>query len=167
MNVLKPNEKTTIQTLLARGADQREIARVTGIDRRTIRKYQAAMEPANSPRVATGSPPAKQAAALSQNPPRRPPAQTSACEPWRAFIQAQLVIKRNAMAIYQDLMDVHGFGHGYNSVKRFVAQIRAREPEQFDRLEFAPGEEAQVDCGEGPDARSGPRPLEASAPVRG
>lgn len=53
------------------------------------------------------------------------------------------------MAIYQDLVDVHGFGHGYNSVKRFVATLRAREPQQFDRLEFAPGEEAQVDYGEG------------------
>jgi len=149
LNVLKPNKKTTIQTLLARGAGLREIARVTGIDRKTIRKYQAAMEPANSPGVATGSPPAQEPPTPLQNPPPRPPAHTSACERWREFIQAQLALKRNAMAIYQDLVDVHGFGHGYNSVKRFVAQLRAREPEQFDRLEFAPGEEAQVDYGEG------------------
>jgi hypothetical protein len=53
------------------------------------------------------------------------------------FIAAQLELKRNAMAIYQDLVDVHDFGHGYNSVKRFVARLCAREPEQFDRLEFA------------------------------
>lgn len=46
-------------------------------------------------------------------------------------------------------MDYHGFNHAYNSVKRFVAQLRGGEPEQFDRLEFAPGEEAQVDYGEG------------------
>ena len=149
MNVLKPNKKTTIQTLLARGASQREIARITGIDRKTIRKYQAAVEPANSPGVATGSPPAKEPSPSVQNPPPRPPAHTSACEPWREFIQAQLALKRNAMAIYQDLVDLHGFANGYNSVKRFVAQLRTREPEQFDRLEFAPGEEAQVDYGEG------------------
>lgn len=149
MNVLRPNKKTTIQTLVARGSSQREIARITGIDRKTVRKYQAAMESANSPVVATGSPPAKEGPPLAQNPPPRPPAQTSACEPWRDFILAQLVLKRNAMAIYQDLVDVHGFGHGYNSVKRFAAQQRVREPEQFDRLEFAPGEEAQVDYGEG------------------
>jgi transposase len=150
LNVLKPNKKTTIQTLLARGAGQREIARITGIDRKTIRKYQlAAMAPANSPGVATGSPPVQEPLTGAQNPPPRPPAHTSACEPWREFIQAQLALKRNAMAIYQDLVDLHGFGHGYNSVKRFVAQLRAREPEQFDRLEFAPGEEAQVDYGEG------------------
>lgn len=149
MNVLKPNKQTTIQTLLARGAGQREIARVTGIDRKTIRKYQAAMEAANSSEAATGSPPLKRCGEPPENPPPRPPAHTSACEPWREFIQAQLLLKRNAMAIYQDLVDVHGFGRGYNSVKRFVAQLRSREPEQFDRLEFAPGEEAQVDYGEG------------------
>jgi transposase len=149
LNVLKPNKKTTIQTLLARGASQREIAQITGIDRKTIRKYQAAMPPANSPGMATGSPPAQQPMMLAQNPPPRPPAHTSACEPWREFIQAQLALKRNAMAIYQDLVDLHGFAHAYNSVKRFVAQQRTREPEQFDRLEFAPGEEAQVDYGEG------------------
>ena len=53
------------------------------------------------------------------------------------------------MAIYQDLVDHHGFTHAYNSVKRFCRSLRAREPEQFDRLAFLPGEEAQVDYGEG------------------
>jgi transposase len=141
LNVLKPNKQTTIQTLLALGKSQREIARATGIDRKTIRGYAHKGVPANSPGVATGSP--------EQIPPPRPPAHTSACEAWRGFIEAQLALKRNAMAIYQDLVDVHGFTHRYNSVKRFVAQLRYRDPEQFDRLEFAPGEEAQVDYGEG------------------
>ena len=59
------------------------------------------------------------------------------------------MLKRNAMAIYQDLVDGHGFAHGYNSVKRFASQLRTREPEQFDRLEFDPGEGALVDYGEG------------------
>lgn len=117
MNVLKPNKKTTIQTLLARGAGQREIARITGIDRKTIRKYQAAMAPANSPGVATGSQPIQEPPTPVQDPPTRPAAHTSACEPWREFIQEQLVLKRNAMAIYQDMEGVHGFGHGYNSVR--------------------------------------------------
>lgn len=53
------------------------------------------------------------------------------------------------MAIYQDLVDQHGFTGAYNSVKRFVRQLRNREPEQFDRLSFLPGEEMQVDYGEG------------------
>lgn len=120
------------------------------MDRKTIRKYARA---ANSPGVATGP-----EAAGGQIPPPRPPAPgakapalatPSACEPHRAWIEAQVSLGRNAVAIYQDLVERHGFGQCYGSVKRFVAKLKAREPERFDVLEFAPGEEAQVDYGEG------------------
>jgi len=52
------------------------------------------------------------------------------------------------MAIFQDLVDQFGFAASYNSVNRFVRKLVVREPEQFDRLSFAIGEEAQVDYGE-------------------
>ena len=58
MNVLKPHLQTTVWTLLEAGASQREIQRVTGIDRKTIRGYQkrfATAAASNSPGVATGS----------------------------------------------------------------------------------------------------------------
>jgi len=45
-----------------------------------------------------------------------------------------------AGSIYQDLVDQFGFTGRYNSVKRFAGRLVRREPEQFDRLEFAPGE---------------------------
>ena len=147
MNVLKPHLQTTITTLLEAGNSHRQIERVTGIDRKTIRTYAKRIEElkANSPGVATGTP--------DQIPPPRPAAQAkstaSNCEPHRAFIEAQLRFKRNYMAIYQDLVDKHGFSGAYNSVKRFAGGLCKHEPEQFDRLEFAPGEEAQVDYGEG------------------
>jgi transposase len=73
----------------------------------------------------------------------------SECEPQRAWIEEQVRLQRNAKAIYQDLVDRFGFGARYNSVKRFVRALRRVDPEQFDRLEFALGEEAQVDYGEG------------------
>ncbi len=60
---MKPNKQTTIQTLLALGRGQREVARSTGIDRKTIRRYAGPASTANSPGVATGSP--------AQNPPPR------------------------------------------------------------------------------------------------
>jgi hypothetical protein len=107
--------QTTIWTLLEAGASQREIERVTGIDRKTIRTYQkrfASTAPATSPGVAADSP--RMAVDPAQKiPPPRPPASTpvattaSACEPHRAFIEAQLRLRRNAMAIYQDLVDHH------------------------------------------------------------
>jgi len=151
LNVLKPHLQTTITTLLATNTSHRQIERVSGIDRKTIRTYAKRIEElkANSPGVATGTPDDTP----DQIPPPRPPAQvkltTSTCEPHREFIEAQLRLKRNYMAIYQDLVDSHGFAGSYNAVKRFAGGLCKHEPEQFDRLEFAPGEEAQVDYGEG------------------
>ena len=114
-----------------------------------IRSYQRKLAEgaAISPGVATDP-------AVELPPPRTPiaaaAAQTaSGCEPHRAFIKEQLRLRRNATAIYQDLVDQHGFTGAYNGVKRFVAKVRQREPEQFDRLSFLPGEEMQVDYGEG------------------
>jgi transposase len=165
VNVLKLHLQATVFTLLGRGKSQHEIHRQTGIDRKTIRKYerlyrrQQAEADSNSPGVATGS-----GEADSQIPPPWPPAAAgvsaqagrpiarharSACEPHRAWIEAQVRLQRNAQAIYQDLVDQFGFAARYNSVKRFVRGLRRVDPEQFDRLEFAPGEEAQVDYGEG------------------
>jgi hypothetical protein len=51
-------------------------------------------------------------------------ASASACEPYREFIEAALAKGRNAMAIWQDLVDGHGFGEKYASVKRFLRKLR-------------------------------------------
>ena len=53
MNVLKPHLRITIDTLLSSGTSHRQITRLTGEDRKTIRRYVAAL--ANFPGVATGS----------------------------------------------------------------------------------------------------------------
>lgn len=147
------HKRNTVETLLANGVSQHEIHRKTGIDRKTIRKIgrERVAPPANSS-MATGS-----GEACGQIPPPRPPAPTasgsaaarSACEPYRDWIEAQIRLGRNAMAIYQDLVDQYGFASRYNSVKRCCRSLRQTEPAQFDRLEFLPGEEAQVDYGEG------------------
>ncbi len=57
------------------------------------------------------------------------PMAASLCEVHRDFIQAQLLLRRNATAIYQDLVDAHGFTAAYNSVKRFVRNLRKKAPE--------------------------------------
>jgi transposase len=156
--VLKPNKRITVVTLLAKGSSQRAIARLTGVDRKTIRSIARSLagpEP-NSPTLATGvatDSPRVATGPMVEIPPPRPPAliigAASLCEPHRVFIEEQLRLRRNYTAIYQDLVDQRGFAGSYNSVKRFSGRIVRREPEQFDRLEFAPGEEAQVDYGEG------------------
>ena len=164
MNVLKSHKRISVLALLESGVGQREIERRLGVSPKTTRRYQRL---ANSPGVATGSgaadgqtppPPATGSEPpASQTPAPRPPAPasastTSACEAHRSWIESQVLIGRNAVAIYQDLVESHGFAHRYNSVKRFVARLKSRAPERFDVLEFAPGEEAQVDYGEGAPA---------------
>ena len=149
MNALKPHLRTAILTLLERGATQCEIQRMTGVDRKTIRTYARQR---NFPTPATGS----EELSSQISPPRPPAAQEvtrsatpSACEPQRSWIEAQVGLGRNAVSIYQELVEAHGFTHAYNSVKRFVARLKAREPERFDVLEFPAGEECQVDYGQG------------------
>lgn len=79
----------------------------------------------------------------------------SACEPFRDLIEEALLRGRNAMAIYQDLVDDHGFQARYSSVKRFVLGLRGSAPlEARVVITTAPGEEAQVDYGgDGPMVR--------------
>jgi len=78
----------------------------------------------------------------------------SACEPYREFIETSLAKGRNAMAIWQDLVDDHGFPHRYASVKRFVRGLReSRQSDAHPVITTAPGEEGQVDYGGGPMVR--------------
>lgn len=165
MNVLKPFKKATVCTLIHNGISQHEIFRKTGIDRKTIRKYQGLLAPpgvadSNSP-MATGSevqnrpveggwPPAFVGPPAGQPVSAVIPKQArSACEPHHEWIAGEVGKGRNAMSIFQDLVERYGFTHRYNSVKRYVRGLKKSDPEQYDRLEFLPGEEAQVDYGQG------------------
>lgn len=161
MNVLKPQRKNDLEVLLRAGLSHREIERRIDIDRETVSRYAGIWgvgdsKPASDEGVATGI-----CVKTSQNPQPRPPdgggsiekkipkIALSACEPHRAWIEKQVGLGRNAQSIYQDLVEQNGFLHKYNSVKRFVRVLKTREPERFDVLEFLPGEEAQVDYGQG------------------
>jgi hypothetical protein len=73
----------------------------------------------------------------------------SAIERYRSWIEAQIGLGCNDVSLYQDLVEAHGFTHRYNSVKRFVATLKARVPERLNVLEFVRRKEAQVDYGQG------------------
>jgi transposase len=51
--------------------------------------------------------------------------------------------------IYQDLVDEHGFGGSYYSVRRFARRLDQSRPMPFRRMEVLPGTEAQVGFGTG------------------
>ena len=76
---------------------------------------------------------------------------SSTCEPYRETIEVGLSQGRNAMAIWQDLVDTCGFAASYQSVQRFVGKLHpSPSPEARVVIETAVGEECQVDYGDGP-----------------
>src|SRR2546425_7387841 len=50
-----------------------------------------------------------------------------ACEPYREVIDQALSHGRNAMAIWQELVDTCGFAAEYKSVNRFVRKLRGSQ----------------------------------------
>jgi transposase len=174
-NVLDDDTQQQVRALGRLGWTLSRIQEATGIRRETISGYLKAAgiavrsrgrpseskpKPAISGEVSTDSGPAKPAITAevstdSSTPPhpgRAPSA--SACEPYREVIAEALARGRNAVAIWQDLVDDHGFAARYASVRRFVRQLRGTAPaEARVVITTAPGEEGQVDYGDGPMVR--------------
>jgi len=162
MNRLSMDERQTIIGLLHLNWPERRIARETGFHRATIRRiaFEAAadLSKCTTPgEVATESKPAQVATdPKCTSPPEVPtdsPRSRSVCEPYRGFIESEAAKGRNAVAIYQDLVEHHGYPGAYNAVKRFVGKLRPRDPKISCRFETEPGQEAQVDYGEGAPTR--------------
>ena len=165
MNVLTEEKKQQVIALGRLGWSLRRIQQATRIRRETAANYlKAAGIPVRPPggwgrshpkpaiEVSTDSECALGPVDSGPRPGRSPSA--SACEPYRELIEAALAKGRNAMAIWQDLVDGHGFGEKYSSVKRFVRNLRGSStPEARVVIETSAGEEAQVDYGTGPMVR--------------
>jgi transposase len=99
-------------------------------------------------------PDSKPANEVSTDPAPATNSTASVCEPYRDFIELSLSKGRNAKAIYQDLVDDHGFTGRYSSVKRFVRRCRGKQiPGARAVILTPPGEESQVDYGAGPMVR--------------
>jgi transposase len=181
-NVLNEQKKQEVLALGRLGWSLRRIEKETGIRRETIAGYlktygiavrppgkwgKPSVQPDSNPAngVTTdfgGAKPAKEVIPDSAAGASRPSKQTataSASEPHRELIEQALRRDRNAKAIWQDLVDDHGFAGSYQSVKRFINKLRGSpEKQPCAVIVTAPGEEAQVDYGEGPmvlDPQSG------------
>jgi transposase len=163
-NVLGSEKREQVLALGRLGWPLRRIEEATGVRRETASRYLRAAGIAVRPPGRWGHPPAKAAKETSTDPgsfpvapdwprPGRSP-QASVCEPYREWIEEGVRCGRTAMALWQDLVDDHAFGAGYASVKRFVGKLRAAAPrEAHPVIETAPGEEGQVDYGDGPMVR--------------
>jgi transposase len=173
-NVLSEEKRQQIIALGRLGWPLRRIQKETGIHRKTAGVYlkaagvairapggwgrRAPAKPANEVSPDSAASPGQNRPTVSPDsvpapiPGRSPTG--SACEPYFDFIELSLSKGRNAKAIYQDLVDLHGFTGRYASVKRFVRQLRGQPSQSACAVIVTPpGEEAQVDYGAGPMVR--------------
>jgi transposase len=177
-NVLSGEKKQQVIALGKLGWPLRRIEQATGVRRETAGVYLRAAGIAVRPQGGWGRrAPSKAANAGSTDPAPPKPANevttdfcgdiplvlevqlpnstpsASACEAYREMIELGLSRGRNAMGIWQDLVE-GGYGGGYQTVKRFVRKLRgAHRPEACGIIFTAAGEEAQVDYGTGPMVR--------------
>src|SRR5437870_8740865 len=167
-NILGDEKKHQILALGRLGGPLRRIDEATGVRRETASAYLKAAgiairaprrrrPPPNPPSEVSTAPRARPPS-LAELPAWPPPSNraptASACAPYRELIELALSRGRNAMAIWQDLVDEHGFPARYASVRRFVVKLRGqRTPDAHPVIVTAPGEEGQVDYGDGPMVR--------------
>ncbi len=163
-NQIKMATSASIIELYSRGWTQRRIARELDLNRETVSRHiRLHMAAASEPAI----PPAGEDSAADSKPailptgeeesrhlkPAIPPAgvhgRASQCRPYHEAILNGVERGLTAQRIFQDLRVDHGFSGGYDAVKRYVRRLSGGNAERVERMECAPGEEAQVDFGLG------------------
>ena len=149
MNQLNVSLQHSIATLAANGWSARRIARELGLHRETVGRYLRAAEAAAKPAI----PPTGSLGELESKPAIVPAGskigRISQCAPWAGVVEQGLLAGLSAQRIYQDLVAGHGFTGAYDAVKRFVRRLGQKTEPPFRRMECLPGQELQVDFGQG------------------
>ena len=77
-----------------------------------------------------------------------PPSKSKAAH-YHNEINRKLENGQHARSIYQDLVCERQYSGSYDSIKRYIRKLKHRTPDLYARIETPPGEEAQVDFGQG------------------
>lgn len=144
-NTLSVNQQQVIASLAAQGWSIRRIARELQVHRRTVKQY---LPPPDTLSKCTtistaGSPPKCTISTAGKS------GRKSICGVHEKLIEEKVTQGLTAQRVYQDLKLEVQFTGSYESVKRFVRQLRKADPARVWRIEVAPGEEVQVDFGVG------------------
>jgi transposase len=152
-NYLKMLKRQQVLALLELGWTYRRIESETGVRRETISRYDR-LRRANAAKVFPGSdgsdPPAEstEAEAGAANPAKVFPGSglppRSAAAPYHDTIVEKLAAGLTVQRTWQDLVEELGYGHSYESVKRYIRTLR-RTRRVVGVIHAAPGEEGQVD----------------------
>ncbi|OGL20606.1 MAG: hypothetical protein A3K12_06005 [Candidatus Rokubacteria bacterium RIFCSPLOWO2_12_FULL_71_19] len=134
-NILGDEKKQQVLALGRLRWTLRRIQEATGVRRETASAYltaagiairgprrrQLTPNPASEVSTDSGALPPGVAGPLAWPPPAGRAPTASACAPYRELIELALARGRDAMAIWRDLVDDHGFPAQYASVRRFGA----------------------------------------------
>jgi len=172
-NSLKMEQKELLYTFFAQGWSIRKINKATGIHRKTITNYLTQWTLTNPEK--TSNQPVQETICKTEKPEAIsiqsvPPGQNkvpadkvahfevptesvfkskSKAKIYDAFIRKRLAKGQHAQSIYQDLVIEENYKGSYDSVKRYIRKLKNRSPALYARIETPPGEEAQVDFGQG------------------
>jgi transposase len=150
MNQLKVNQRQTIVSLYDGGWSKRKIARELALDRGTVRQYLAGVTPKPpTPQTGSTAPPEAKPPTLPHTGSATNPGPASLCDPWREEIEKAWHGGLSVQRIYQDLVVAHQFAGSYHAVRRFIRRWQGAVELPFRRMECAPGQELQVDFGQG------------------
>ena len=131
---------------LRKGESVRAVARITGVDRKTVGRYQAwaaEQELLEGPLPSLGDLNRLLEETLQS---KSPPQNTSSVEPYRELVVKLRRERVEIAAIHQRLTE-RGYRGSYSSVHRFVRKLEPVTPEVMVRVETRPGEEGQADFG--------------------
>jgi len=177
-NTLKMDKITLLHGLFRNGWSNRKINKATGIHRNTISNHRTKWQELPSEEAALSSPPidsgkpSNQTQNSSQTVPptgdnKCPPAQVvhyevptdsspdpvsqskSKAAPFNQQIKEKLEKGQHARSIYQDLYLEEEYRGSYDSVKRYIRKLQKHHKKLYARMETLPGEEGQVDFGQG------------------
>jgi len=125
--MIKGETVMDIRSLAKQGYSQRQIARLTGLNRKTVRKY---LEETCLPVYKTVK-------------------RQSKLTPFRHLIEGWLVQQDYQASRIHELLQLQGFSGSYDVVQRHVKDIKERRDRiAYVRFETMPGQQAQVDFGD-------------------
>jgi transposase len=131
---------------MRRYSSDRAVARVSGMHRRTVKRYR---QWAREQGLLAGALPVPEALArlVQETLPEKPPPQNvSSLEAYRAVISQWHKERVEMTAMLQRLRE-RGYTGSYSAVRRFVKGLSTAQREVFVRVECKPGEEGQADFG--------------------
>ena len=142
-------EVTDVREVLRRlraGDPERRIARELALSRNTVAGYRRWAE-RHSLLMGDLPDPATLAALLHPPARERPRHEQSCVAPFHDAVVAWRQQGVEGQAIFQLLVEQHGFAGSYSAVKRFLRRVEPPTPRATIRVETEPGAEAQVDFG--------------------